>query len=265
MKISTFRIAKISFGIGGNFKIYVPNEVSDEKLRDALLFTEKSAIKHGGAFTEVTYQALLDCIDWFKFKKPKSITPIVADFLTRMERSIKRMVKFQNRGSNADFIETYFGCIVSRQLNNIKNIRSAVYDILKQNLDPTSALDASFIGTVYVLACYQCSVMDTVINTAKQLYKVNFEKAFQCYYINDVANFADRLLMANWGFDIVKNQEEIKKSAEYVIDDIARSAFSVSEDKKALEEAYLEIPQKERGKYGKLKDVISQETGEKYG
>lgn len=262
MKINAFRTAKISFRTGGNFKIYVPSYVSDEKLRDALLFTEKSAIKHGGAFTEVTYQALLDCIDWFKFKRPESITPIVLDFLTRMERSTKRMVKFQSRGSNVDFIETYFGCIVSRQLNNIKNIRSSVYDIIKQHLDTTSALDASFVGTIYVLACYQCSVMDTVLKTAKQLFKVNFEKAFQSYYIDDVANFADRLLMDNWGFDIVKNQDEVKKSAEYVIDDIARSAFNVEEDKKALEEAYLEIPKAERNKYGKLKEVILAETGE---
>lgn len=262
MKINAFRTAKVSFGTGGNFKIYVPSYVSDKKLRDALLFTEKSAIKHGGAFTEVTYQAFLDCLDWFKFKKTESLTPTIADFLTRIDRCIKRTVKFQRRGSNVDFIETYFGRIVSRQLDNIKNIRSAVYDVIKQHLDSSSALDASFVGTVYVLACYQCSVMDTVLNTAKKLYKVNFEKAFQSYYINDVANFADRLLMDNWGFDIVKNQEEIKKSAEYVIDDIASRAFNVEEDKKALEEAYLEIPKVERNKYGKLKEVILAETGE---
>lgn len=261
MKINAFRIAKISFGVGGDFKVYVPSYVTDEKLRDALCFTEKSAIKHGGAFTEITYQALLDCIDWFKFKKPESITPTVTDFITRMERSVKRMAKFQSRMSNADFAETYFGCIVSRQLNNIRNIRSAVYDIIKQYLDSTSALDASFVGTVYVLACYQCSVMDTVLKTAKQLYKVNFDTAFQHYYIDDVAKFADRLLRANWGFDIVKHQEEIKKSAEYAINDIADSAFNVNEDKKAIEEAYMEIPKDERGKYGKLKDIILAETG----
>lgn len=261
MKIDAFRIAKISFGLGENFKIYVPSYVNDDRLQKALLFTEKSSIKHGGAFTEITYQALLDCIDWFRFKKPEAVNHTVTDYITRMERSIKRSSKFQRRASNADFIETYFGRIVARQLKNINNIRSAVYDVIKRYIDSSPALDASFVGTVYVIACYQCSVMDTVLKTSQQLYKVNFSKAFQLYYIDDVAKFSDRLLRENWGFDIVLHQAEIKKSAEYVLNDIASSAFNLEADKNALEEAYLEIPKEKREKYGKLKDVILAETG----
>ena len=260
-----FRTINVKDEVGHRATIVVPTTASQQDIEVSMKIAEYWAIKAGGAFTEITYQAYTDCIDWFRLKRTRQLTSNVKDFLKRIKWGLKNATKFQQRLADRDFIETYYGNMVGRQIGNIANVRSAVYDVIRKDMgDVPEALDAAFVGCVYVLACYQCSVIEQIADSIFQEFHINWLKAIEPYNIDGVARFADRLLLLEWKFDIVAHKEEINKVCGYALSAMATEAFDKEADVEAVKEAWREIPKEKRKTFGTLRDALESEFGAQY-
>lgn len=236
-----FKHLKINDEYGSRYEIIVPERLSDKEVVGACYLTERLIIKHGGSFTELAYQAYLDLSSWFTVSHPERATSSVKDFSNRMKMAFKRATKYQQRLSNKEYMEVYFGNFVRRNTENILLLRSSIYSVMKRHMSANDALDASFVGTVYILSCYQCTAVEGIKKRTFEVYGINWFNAFDGYFIDNIASFADRLLRENWKFDIVANKSEMDAATRYVFDKIDKTSFSVEEDKKAIDEAMREV------------------------
>lgn len=238
MIVKAIQKVSITDSHGKRTTLYVPGYVKKQTIADAMRLAEFQSIKFGGMFTQFVYHAYIECIDWFRFKKPKSFSPIVKDYLSRIERSLKRNTDYQTSLVDKDFIEPYFGRLISNSIGNFRNLRSAMYDVTKKYMDAEKALDASFVGLVYVLACSECAVMDRIIDITKECRGVNLKESLRTYLIDDIIQLAERLLKENWGFDVNQHEEEVKSATEYLVNDLCETTLSEEAEESAVAEAF---------------------------
>ena len=252
-----FRQLRVSDKLGNVARINVPAAVSNAGAEFSARLTERFVIQHGGAFTEIAYQAYLDAADWFRFHRPKAVDSAIGDFLfTRMKRAFRNATRYQQRLADRNFAETYFGSVVADQLQSIKHLRSAAYDVTRGLLPDGDDLDAAFIVTIYVLACFQGSILDAVCRTEFQRVGINWKPLFATYRIDDVARFADRLLLRKYHFDILAHKERVERQADYVFRAMTRSAFDNDRLNRYIGEAMQEIPEAARAQFGSLREQL---------
>lgn len=246
MIVKAIQKVSITDSHGKRTTLYVPGHVTKQNIADAMRVAEFQSIKFGGMFTQFVYHAYIECIDWFRFKKPKSFSPIVKDYLSRIERSLKRNTDYQTSLVDKNFIEPYFGRLISNSIGNFRNLRSAMYDVTKKYMDAEKALDASFVGLVYVLACSECAVMDRIIDITKECRGVNLKDSLRTYRIDDIIQLAERLLKENWGFDVNQHEEEVKSATEYLVNDLCETTLNEEAEESAVAEAFEDMDENKK-------------------
>lgn len=246
MIVKAIQKVSIADSHGKRTTLYVPGHVTKQNLADAMHVAEFQSIKFCGMFTQFVYHAYIECIDWFRFKKPKSFSPIVKDYLSRIERSLKRHTDYQTSLVDKDFMDPYFGRLISNSIGNFRNLRSAMYDVTKKYMDAEKALDASFVGFVYVLACSECAVMDRIIDITKECRGVNLKDSLRTYRIDDIIQLAERLLKENWGFDVNQHEEEVKSATEYLVNDLCETTLSEEAEESAVAEAFEDMDENKK-------------------
>lgn len=251
-----FRVIKTTDPSGFSSRVIIPNHLSMKEVDRSCHRLDGYLVMHAGAFTEVAYQAYLSFNDWFRFHRPREYDATVRDFSTRMLRSFKHYTQEQQQFSDRDFIEAYFAIFCGDQQANIEKLRSAAYDLFKQDRDHTQALDAAFIAQVYLCACYQCSVAEAVIRTEFRVSGINWLNTFQTFFLASVAQQADRLLQKKYHIDIVALREPLNKIAAYVFEDITRAAFDSKRVEHNIRAAYLDMPEASRQKYGPIDQLL---------
>lgn len=251
-----FRVIKTTDPQGFSTRVTVPAHLTPQEVERSCHRLDGYLVMHAGAFTEVAYQAYLSFSSWFRFHRPQEYDTDVRDFSTRMLRAFRHATRDQQQFSDRDFIEAYFAIFCGDQQANIEKLRSAAYDLFKQDRDHTRALDAAFIAQVYLCACYQCSVAEAVIRTEFRVSGINWDNTFQNFYLNSVAQYADRLLQRKYHIDIVAVRQPLSKIAEYVFEDMTRSAFDSSRVEHNIRAAYLDMPQASQKKYGPIDQLL---------
>ena len=251
-----FRVIKTTDPSGFTSRVTVPTHLTTKDIDRSCHRLDGYLVMHAGAFTEVAYQAYLSFNDWFRFHRPREYDATVRDFSTRMLRSFKHYTQEQQQFSDRDFIEAYFAIFCGDQQANIEKLRSAAYDLFKQDRDHTQALDAAFIAQVYLCACYQCSVAEAVIRTEFRVSGINWLNTFQTFFLASVAQQADRLLQKKYHIDIVALREPLNKIAAYVFEDITRAAFDSKRVEHNIRAAYLDMPEASRQKYGPIDQLL---------
>ena len=246
MIVKAIQKVSITDSHGKRTTLYVPGHVTKQNLADAMRVAEFQSIKFGGMFTQFVYHAYIGCIDWFRFKKPKSFSPIVKDNLSRIERSLKRNTDYQTSLVDKDFIEPYFGRLISNCIGNFRNLRSAMYDVTKKYMDAEKALDASFVGLVYVLACSECAVMDRIIDITKECRGVNLKDSLRTYRIDDIIQLAEGLLKEIGGCDFNQHEEEVKSATEYLVNDLCETTLSEEAEESAVAEAFEDMDENKK-------------------
>lgn len=261
MIVKAIQKVSITDSHGKRTTLYVPGHVTKQNIADAMRVAEFQSIKFGGMFTQFVYHAYIECIDWFRFKKPKSFSPIVKDYLSRIERSLKRNTDYQTSLVDKDFIEPYFGRLISNSIGNFRNLRSAMYDVTKKYMDAEKALDASFVGLVYVLACSECAVMDRIIDITKECRGVNLKESLRTYLIDDIIQLAERLLKENWGFDVNQHEEEVKSATEYLVNDLCETTLSEEAEESAVAEAFEDMDENKKKLLSSMGAFVESKSG----
>lgn len=251
-----FRLIKVSDGEGLRTEIIVPNGLTPEDVNTSVRRVEHFAVMHAGAFAEVTYQAYLGCVDWFRFHRKNEMDGTVCDFLGRIRRSLVKATKYHQRMADADFIEAYFGAFVGDQTKNIERARSAAYDVFKELLPQERALDAAFVAQIYICACYQCSVAAAVVRGEHSMSGINWDRALRKYFLDDVAEYADRLLQRKYHINILAVKDRITKIGEYVFEDMTRTAFDPSRIERNIREAFADLPDEKKAMYGSVEEQL---------
>ena len=121
-----------------------------------------------------------------------------------------------------------------------------MYDVTKKYMDAEKALDASFVGLVYVLACSECAVMDRIIDITKECRGVNLKDSLRTYRIDDIIQLAERLLKENWGFDVNQHEEEVKSATEYLVNDLCETTLSEEAEESAAAEAFEDMDENKK-------------------
>lgn len=252
-----FRRIAITDDLGYRSEIFVPNDISPAQVRASCLQLQHFITMHAGAFAEVTYQAYLGCVDWFKFHRADQQDATTADFFSRMKNVLRQATAYHQRLADKDFIEAYFGCVVGDQSQSIEHIRSACYDVFKHAHDPATALDMAFVAQIYVCACYQVSVCNACIRNEFKRSRIQWEQSFRRFYLDDIASYADRLLREKYDIDVAAVNDEISKVAEYVFEDMTRSAFDPERIERNIRAAYAEMTPEAREKYGPVETQLA--------
>jgi hypothetical protein len=143
-------------------------------------------------------------------------------------------------------MDPYFGRLISNSIGNFRNLRSAMYDVTKKYMDAEKALDASFVGLVYVLACSECAVMDRIIDITKECRGVNLKDSLRTYRIDDIIQLAERLLKENWGFDVNQHEEEVKSATEYLVNDLCETTLNEEAEESAVAEAFEDMDENKK-------------------
>ena len=78
---------------------------------------------------------------------------------------------YHQRFADKDFIEIYNGCVVGDQSAAIEKLRSACYDVFKQEHEPATALDMAFVAQIYATAVYQTTVTETYRHSFHRFFK----------------------------------------------------------------------------------------------
>lgn len=251
-----FRVIKTTDSRGFTSHINVPTHLTEKDIDQSCHRLDGYLVMHAGAFTEIAYQAYLSFNDWFRFHRPHEYDATVRDFSTRMHRAFKRYTQDQQQFADRDFIEAYFAIFCGDQQDNIEKLRSAAYDLFKQDRDHTQALDAAFIAQVFLCACYQCSVAEAIIRTEFSISGINWLNTFQTFFLTSVAQYADRLLQRKYNIDIVAVRQPLTKIASYVFEDMTRSAFDSKRVEHNIRTAYLDMPQASQQKYGPIDKLL---------
>lgn len=252
-----FRRVTITDDLGYRSEITVPSRLSNEQVRNSCRVLERYVTMHAGSLAEVVYQAYLGCVDWFRFHRQKQQDAHTADYFRRMKTVLQQATTYHQRLADKDFIEAYNGCVVGDQSQSIEHLRSACYDVFKQDHDPAKALDMAFVAQIYASACYQVQVCTAVIKTEFQHSGINWVKPFRRFFLDDIASYADRLLRAKYGLDIVEKSDQIAKIAEYVFMDITRSLFDPERIERNIRAAYAEMPPDKQKLYGSVEDQLA--------
>lgn len=251
-----FRVIRTTDPSGFTSRVTVPTHLTPQEINRSCQRLDGYLVMHAGAFTEVAYQAYLSFHDWFRFHRPHDYDTTVQDFAKRMRRSFQHYTKDQQQFAEPDFIEAYFAIVCGDQQANIEKLRSAAYDLFKQDRDHTQALDAAFIAQVYLCACYQCSIAEAIIRTEFRVSGINWDNTFQTFYLTSVAQHADRLLQRKYHIDIVAVRQPLTKIASYVFEDMTRAAFDSKRVEHNIRAAYLEMPKASQQKYGPIDQLL---------
>lgn len=251
-----FRTVRLKDDRGISFQLTVPAHVSNEQIADSGYKLEHFLIMHAGSVAEVVYQAYLGCVDWFRFHRPAQQDATTADYFQRMKNALRQATTYHQRFDDKDFIEIYNGCVVGDQSAAIEKLRSACYDVFKQEYDPAAALDMAFVAQIYATAVYQTTVTDKIIKTEFSLSGVNWAKPYSRFGLQDVIRFAKRLLREKYGIDMGKYDEKIGDVAEYVFLDMTRSIFDHERIERNIRAAYAELPPEKRELYGSVEDQL---------
>lgn len=160
-------------------------------------------------------------------------------------------------GSVAEVVyQAYLGCVVGDQSAAIEKLRSACYDVFKQEHEPATALDMAFVAQIYATAVYQTTVTEKIIKTEFSLSGINWAKPYRRFALHDVISFAKRLLREKYGIDMEKYDAKIGDMAEYVFLDMTRSIFDHERIERNIRAAYAELPPEKRELYGSVEDQL---------
>lgn len=144
-----FRTIRLKDDRGNSFQLTVPARLSGEQITNSGYQLEHFLIMHAGSVAEVVYQAYLGCVDWFRFHRPAQQDATTADYFRRMKNALRQATTYHQRLADKEFIETYNGCVVGDQSAAIEKLRSACYDVFKQEHEPATALDMAFVAQIY--------------------------------------------------------------------------------------------------------------------
>lgn len=251
-----FRTVRLKDDRGFSFQLIVPARLSGEQITESGYQLEHFLIMHAGSVAEVVYQAYLGCIDWFRFHRPAQQDATTADYFRRMKNALRQATTYHQRFADKEFIETYNGCVVGDQSAAIEKLRSACYDVFKQECEPATALDMAFVAQIYATAVYQTTVTEKIIKTEFSLSGINWAKPYRRFALHDVISFAKRLLREKYGIDMEQYDEKIGDMAEYVFLDMTRSIFDHERIERNIRAAYAELPPEKRELYGSVEDQL---------
>lgn len=251
-----FRTIRLKDDRGNSFQLTVPAHVSNEQIADSGYQLEHFLIMHAGSVAEVVYQAYLGCVDWFRFHRPAQQDATTADYFRRMKNALRQATTYHQRLADKDFIEIYNGCVVGDQSAAIEKLRSACYDVFKQEHEPATALDMAFVAQIYATAVYQTTVTEKIIKTEFSISGINWAKPYSRFALHDVISFAKRLLREKYGIYTEKYDAKIGDMAEYVFLDMTRSIFDHERIERNIRAAYAELPPEKRELYGSVEDQL---------
>lgn len=251
-----FRTIRLKDDRGNSFQLTVPARLSGEQISDSGYKLEHFLIMHAGSVAEVVYQAYLGCVDWFRFHRPAQQDATTADYFRRMKNALRQATTYHQRFADKDFIEIYNGCVVGDQSAAIEKLRSACYDVFKQEHEPATALDMAFVAQIYATAVYQTTVTEKIIKAEFSLSGINWAKPYRRFALHDVISFAKRLLREKYGIDTAKYDAKIGDMAEYVFLDMTRSIFDNERIERNIRAAYAELPPEKRELYGSVEDQL---------